>query len=933
MKAAVAEIKQGMHAGTISTEEGQEEINRLLRRIHLVKGDDPFGLAEAATRQFKRLNEITPAGIAEWTRKLQQMPVVAREKSRHATEAMLEEWAAGHPKLEAQIKNLTDFEITKFGATNRQIREGVRRGATGPVAEAFKEAAEGVGGALENIGVNANDMLKALGWGSLIKFKTHGFGPEAKLTGEAAKRSHNLEGRARGGWGGRFLGGTGLHDNQLVMAAPGEAFLTRHQQPEVQAGLALAKALGIGQNGSLDELFANRRTPHHMATGGEVIGPRATATIAGAALNKVDKALNSFLAKHQAKGAVAGAGPVPTGRGLGELDGHPVAMWIDKILLAARRAGVDFTVSSGYRTDAEQLAIYESGVRPAALPKALGGPGSNHEGVIFPAGAVDISPGAEALNEWLLRSRWRNTLIYAGSKDPVHFSHPHDGGYALGGVVQAFAGGGVVRGKVSWFNGGATAGGRNTSEPGMALNIDPGTESGWNNPTTVRWREASLAGHPVFGAVSIAGHQANLPITDMGPAGFTGRAIDVTEGGVRKLGFSTSNFPTDAIGIVRILGSGGQEASSKPGSHKRTTAVKAKPGVGPGAATGETTTISPALVAAAGPLAAGAVTGAATWLPQQFKNELKQPGLSFAQKLTIANEALSYSEETGTSPIGAANYGLELEERNKTRLQQKLKKLNRELKHSNSPKKRASLLKQRAGVLTSLGTVKGEIRNFRTALKTGEFQGGEEGESAPTFTAADWANAELAEAELTPGKADDRAIQQKMLTLAEERLAQAKNDKNPQEIAAAAQEVKQLRETLESTNALAEEQLQTSAELALAELTPETADDEAAKKKLLQIAEARLEKAKEEHDNEAIIQAAGEVKGLREAVEAANEIAQQKESFEKEQLDVDKRLARIAEQQGPAFMAAFVAYLDGAIGGPLQTNSRLATAGVAASYR
>ncbi|HVV74190.1 MAG TPA: hypothetical protein VHI52_22320, partial [Verrucomicrobiae bacterium] len=98
-----------------------------------------------------------------------------------------------------------------------------------------------------------------------------------------------------------------------------------------------------------------------------------------------------------------------------------------------------------------------------------------------------------------------------------------------------FQKGGSVTGKVSWFNGGATAGGGNTSRPGIALNLNPGTESGWQNPTTEKWMEQSRAGHPVYAKVSVDGHSANLPIIDLGPAGFTGRAIDVTEGGVKKL--------------------------------------------------------------------------------------------------------------------------------------------------------------------------------------------------------------------------------------------------------------------------------------------------------------------------------------------------------------------------------------------------------------
>jgi hypothetical protein len=80
-------------------------------------------------------------------------------------------------------------------------------------------------------------------------------------------------------------------------------------------------------------------------------------------------------------------------------------------------------VTSGYRSRAEQARIYNSGVRPAARPGT-----SNHEGTQFPRGAIDVSDAA-ALARILGRSPYRNRLRWAGSKDPVHFSHPHNGGY------------------------------------------------------------------------------------------------------------------------------------------------------------------------------------------------------------------------------------------------------------------------------------------------------------------------------------------------------------------------------------------------------------------------------------------------------------------------------------------------------------------------
>lgn len=109
--------------------------------------------------------------------------------------------------------------------------------------------------------------------------------------------------------------------------------------------------------------------------------------------------------------------------GTAKFEGHEVAAWIAPALRYARKHGWKGQVNSGFRSYEDQKRIYDSGVRPAALPGH-----SNHEGSEYPRGAVDVSD-AEQLARILLRSPWRKKLIYAGSKDPVHFSHPHGGSY------------------------------------------------------------------------------------------------------------------------------------------------------------------------------------------------------------------------------------------------------------------------------------------------------------------------------------------------------------------------------------------------------------------------------------------------------------------------------------------------------------------------
>jgi hypothetical protein len=120
----------------------------------------------------------------------------------------------------------------------------------------------------------------------------------------------------------------------------------------------------------------------------------------------------------------SGGGTVNTSqKGVASFEGKKVAAWIAPILQYARSQGWKGSINSGYRTLADQTRIYNSGVRPAAKPGT-----SNHEFTAYPGGAIDVSD-AQALSNILRKSKYRNKLVYAGAKDPVHFSHPHNGSY------------------------------------------------------------------------------------------------------------------------------------------------------------------------------------------------------------------------------------------------------------------------------------------------------------------------------------------------------------------------------------------------------------------------------------------------------------------------------------------------------------------------
>lgn len=74
--------------------------------------------------------------------------------------------------------------------------------------------------------------------------------------------------RAVGGW----IGSPGEHggDTELALLGRGEAVLNRHQQTHVDQALALSRAVGAGNFGSLDSLFGGVTTPHYFAKGGRV---------------------------------------------------------------------------------------------------------------------------------------------------------------------------------------------------------------------------------------------------------------------------------------------------------------------------------------------------------------------------------------------------------------------------------------------------------------------------------------------------------------------------------------------------------------------------------------------------------------------------------------------------------------------------------------
>jgi len=80
------------------------------------------------------------------------------------------------------------------------------------------------------------------------------------------------------------------------------------------------------------------------------------------------------------------------------IDGHPVANWIAREVLWARRNGWSGTVTSGVRSVAEQRqACINVCGNPNGCPGTCAKPGSsNHQGILYPAGAIDVGSEDQA---------------------------------------------------------------------------------------------------------------------------------------------------------------------------------------------------------------------------------------------------------------------------------------------------------------------------------------------------------------------------------------------------------------------------------------------------------------------------------------------------------------------------------------------------------
>ena len=111
--------------------------------------------------------------------------------------------------------------------------------------------------------------------------------------------------------------------------------------------------------------------------------------------------------------------PGKTPAGLTKFDGKPVCRWVAAELEWARRHGWGGSLTSGFRSTADQARVCAE--VPPGTPCAAPGQ-SNHQGTRYPKCAADVSD-PEGLDRVLSRKKFRR-LKYTGpqANDPPHFS-------------------------------------------------------------------------------------------------------------------------------------------------------------------------------------------------------------------------------------------------------------------------------------------------------------------------------------------------------------------------------------------------------------------------------------------------------------------------------------------------------------------------------
>lgn len=186
----------------------------------------------------------------------------------------------------------------------------------------------------------------------------------------------------------------------------------------------------------VDQIMAAQQ---QLATAGQITPSAATAgstsvagtSVAGSSLGAASAAgttgtdFASALATAQGATATSAASTSAAGYPAGVVvpaaswnpQHKPIASWIAPVLDWASQHGWSGSVTSGYRSYAEQASINKQGLYSAPAGK------SNHESATYPGGAVDVTDPAQLI-QVLKGYTGPQKLVggVLGSVDPEHFS-------------------------------------------------------------------------------------------------------------------------------------------------------------------------------------------------------------------------------------------------------------------------------------------------------------------------------------------------------------------------------------------------------------------------------------------------------------------------------------------------------------------------------
>ena len=340
-------------------------------------------------------------------------------------------------KPKSSFAELTGVTNTFANTTMRKNLPSAVKSTADQVGQHSTRMAQTFNTNLQTMTDSANSLLKGTHQPLIVPGKAFGGTLSNPFRAFGGALGYAAGGRIPGAPKGDHIPLVGRGGSLLGIADGGELVVNRHTERRVN-GLLASHGTTLGSE------VAGENKPHWkgFATGGQIPmkGMSATDSIplvgggrrAGNAMLKRD---HDALARWVAKFAGSDTG----GAGTVNMDGHPVAKWIARILQAARRDGVSFGVSDGFRSLAGQWAAYrshggEAGVRAGIVAR----PGtSNHGKTKYPGGAVDISPGWNNLAAWLGHHPQYKLHHYGNPADPYHFSAQ---GNATGGRLPTFGG-------------------------------------------------------------------------------------------------------------------------------------------------------------------------------------------------------------------------------------------------------------------------------------------------------------------------------------------------------------------------------------------------------------------------------------------------------------------------------------------------------------